>query len=494
MKGLLLALATVLATMGNLVSEDAFASRVSKQLEGIFSDAAFVRGLWGVKVKSLRTGEVLFERNPYHYVMPASNMKLVTAAAAHARLGLDFRFRTTLATDGPARGGALKGNLIVIGGGDPTLGARLSSPDPEDSTKGDPLLIFKQWAARLKREGIKRIEGDILGDASFFEDVPLGEGWSWDDIGYGYSAQISALQYNDNSVLVRIYPGAESGEPAGFDLNPPTSYLRIENRMTTVGPEGDLDVEIRREPGTNRVQLVGTVPVGRTPFWSSAAVHDPALFFVTVLKETLEAEGIEVGGEARRLEQDPDRVQPHRETLFVHESPDLRYVLKVLLKVSQNLYAETLVRLLDPVPSGKSYDRGRERVIAVLTRMGIPPESYILADGSGLSRYNYLSADMLIRLLESVWRHPERNEFLEFLPVAGGDGTLENRMKGTSAQGNVRAKTGTLRNVRALAGYVKTGDGEPLAFVMIANNFQQPMKSAEYLQDSALILLSALKR
>ncbi len=467
---------------------------VEKQLSSLFSDPAFSRGTWAVKVKSLSTGEILYELDSYKYVMPASNMKLLTAAAAHRDLGLDFRFKTQVLANGQVNGGTLEGDLVIVGSGDPTLGARLSSPDPESPTRGDPFEIFRQWAERLREKGIQRVAGDVVGDPRRFDDLPLGSGWSWDDVGYGYSAQISGLQFNENSVYVRIVPASGVGQQATLSASPRTDYLTIANELVMVGPAEDFDISVYREPGTNRVRVHGTVPVGTRPFRRSVAVHDPARFFVTMLKDTLESEGISVSGTARVVTaSDPE---PAREPtpLFEHASPDLRYVLRTLLKVSQNLYAETLVKALDPEESGKTYERGRERIIRTLTSMGIPPESYILADGSGLSRYNYLSADALIRLLESVWRHSDRDEFLEFLPVAGVDGTLGGRMKGTGAEKNVRAKTGTLKNVRALAGFVTTADGEPLAFAMIANNFDQPMRAAEYLQDAALHFLANLKR
>ncbi|MEE8583837.1 MAG: D-alanyl-D-alanine carboxypeptidase/D-alanyl-D-alanine-endopeptidase, partial [Acidobacteriota bacterium] len=406
-------------------------------------------------------------------------------------------------------------------------------------------------------------------------------------------------------VMARITPGRRSGSPAQIETHPATSYLTIDNRILTVEAHEETDLQLIRLPGSNQVRLWGAIPLEREPLWHSIAVSDPPRYFLTVLKETLQAQGIKVGGGIRVLAPDPERAvgsperavgswqlavgsparavgswqfavgspeqepgiknpesasgtsslkppayslqpspslqspasspvgswqfavgspeaepgtrnpvpgtsvthsltasQPHSlpspsslpSPLIVHHSPQLRAILKVLLKVSQNLYAETMVKTLAPTPRHKTYEDGRKRIIAMLTRMGIPPDSYILRDGSGLSRYNFLSADMLVRLLEAVWRHPERDEFLDFLPIAGVDGTLSSRMKGSAAEQNVRAKTGTLANVRALSGYVTTRDGETLAFAMIANNFNQPMRSAEYLQDSALHFLASLSR
>ncbi len=493
-----------------------FVERVGRQLDQLFADPAFVRGVWGVQVKSLDSGEVLYQKNPYKYLMPASNMKLPTAAAAHRALGLDFRFRTLVTAQGKIARGALQGDLLVIGGGDPSLGARLSSPDAEDLAQGDPLKIFKGWAGQLKQKGIRRIEGDLVGDARIFDPLPLGMGWSWDDVGYGYSAEISGLQFNENVVMARITPARRLGNPAQIEIRPDTSYLSIDNRILTVPAHEDTDLRLMRLPGTNQVRLWGSIPLQREPLWRSIAVTDPPRYFVTVLRETLQAEGIQVRGDVRvrgsqsavgspekkvggsgqwavgSSEREPETRNP--EPLIVHQSPPLGSILKVLLKVSQNLYAETMVKTLAPAPHHKTYEDGRKEIVRMLTRMGVPPVSYILRDGSGLSRYNFLSADMLVRLLEAVWRHPERDQFLDLLPLAGVDGTLSSRMKGSAAEKNVRAKTGTLANVRALSGYVTTKDGETLAFAMIANNFNQPMRSAEYLQDSALHFLASLSR
>ncbi|MEE8585326.1 MAG: D-alanyl-D-alanine carboxypeptidase, partial [Acidobacteriota bacterium] len=151
-----------------------FVERVSRQLEQLFADPAFVRGVWGVQVKSLDNGEVLYQKNAYKYLMPASNMKLPTAAAAHRALGLDFRYRTVVSAQGKIAGGTLRGDLLITGSGDPTLGARLSSPDPEDLSQGDPLQIFRAWAVQLKQKGIRKIQGDLVGDAGIFDPLPLG--------------------------------------------------------------------------------------------------------------------------------------------------------------------------------------------------------------------------------------------------------------------------------------------------------------------------------
>ncbi|HSR50270.1 MAG TPA: D-alanyl-D-alanine carboxypeptidase/D-alanyl-D-alanine-endopeptidase, partial [Acidobacteriota bacterium] len=403
---------------------------------------------------------------------------------------LDFKYTTVLARQGQLEDGTLRGNLVVVGSGDPTLGARLSSSDVEDIIQGDPLRIFRHWAEELKEQGIYRITGDLVGDVGVFDSIPLGEGWSWDDVAYGYSAPISGLQFNENVVMLRLEPALQAGQPARISMQPQTGYFEVLNQVETVPLDGDFRLSLQHRPGSRQVVVSGQMPVDSSAFWRSVAVFDPAEYFLTVLRETLRSEGIAIEGE-NRLHREEETL-PDLTGVISHDSPTLDWILNVFLKISQNLYGETLVKTLDRSPRLKHYEDGREEVESVLTSAGIPPDSYILRDGSGLSRYNFLSADMLIRLLEAVHRHPDREAFVSFLPVSGESGTISRRMKGTAAEGRVQAKTGTLANVRALSGFVTTQDGEVLAFSMIANNFAQPMRSAEYLQDAALAYLATL--
>ncbi|HEY2930938.1 MAG TPA: D-alanyl-D-alanine carboxypeptidase/D-alanyl-D-alanine-endopeptidase [Acidobacteriota bacterium] len=488
----LLVLASAVAAPAQ--NTDTSVSRLQQQLDAFFDDPSFDRGFWGVSLQSMDSGEILYRRNADKRLMPASNMKLVTAVAAIERLGLDYKFKTTIASAGTISGGVLGGDLVVIGGADPTLGARIASPDPEDIEQGDPLATFSEWAEKLKGLGIRRISGDIVGDARIFDDKHLGQGWAWDYLAYGYAAPVGGLTFNENTILVKIAPAAEAGAAASVQLIPNTSYIQFENRIRTVAKGEDFDVAVDRPSAGNLVVLSGTVPVGEKPFARSVAVANPTLYFVTVLKEVLESRGIKIEGRPRELAVlQPGDVNNPR-ALFVYESPDLRYVLRVMLKISQNLYAETLVRVIAPTEKLKSFEAGSKQVKAVLGRAGIPEDAYVLADGSGLSRYNFLTADMLVRLLRFAYHRPYRSEFSEFLPVAGRDGSIKARLKGTAAENNVHAKTGSIGNVRSLSGYVRTRDGELVAFSMIANNFTQSSRLADYVQDSVLEYLANFSR
>ena len=465
-------------------SYDAVAA-LRDDLDRIFSDATFSSAQWGVEVLSLDRGEMIYERNSGKLYMPASNNKLLTGAAALVGLGPDFRFETPVAADGRIAEGILNGNLIVFGSGDPSLSPHFWN--------GDPLLAFRGWAAHLKENGIRTIKGDIIGVDGNSGTSMLGSGWAWDDLPYGYAAPVSALQFNDNLITVEVSPGAVEGDPGGAKVLSPGEQSSVDCRVVTGAPGSDPDLRVDHDPGAEAAVLRGRIPLKSPPIKQAVAVAAPARFFLRALKQALHSEGIDVSACSERVV----RTSPSASatTLWTHRSPPLAEVLQPLLKISQNLYAETLARTLGQQRSGEwSHARGREAVQEALSAMALEPGSYFYADGSGLSRRNLVSPDQLVRLLKFMSRHQWFTAFYDALPVAGVDGTIQDRMKGTKAEGNVRAKTGTLANVRCLSGYVRTADGELLAFSMMANNFLTSNRSAEHLQDSALERIAAFSR
>jgi D-alanyl-D-alanine carboxypeptidase/D-alanyl-D-alanine-endopeptidase (penicillin-binding protein 4) len=441
-------------------------------------------------VQSVETGEVLYRRNAEKLFMPASNLKLVTAAVALARLGPDHRFRTRVAATGPVESdGTLRGDLVVVGGGDPMISERWSEDD-------DPLAVFRAWVDSLEAHGVRRIAGDVVGDDDLFDDVHIGPGWAWDYLDRAYAAEIGALLYNEGAIAFRITPGDSVGAPAKVEGRPPTAYLRVRNEVVTVSDSTDIELRASRRPFGNDARLWGAIWIGRDSVIRYIAPHEPTLFFVTVLKETLERNGIEVMGRPVDADSLGDRFSGDSlVTLFVHESPPLSEIVKPFLKRSQNQIGEMLLRYLGVAATDTgSVETGRRVVETTLTAWGIPESSYVYVDGSGLSRYNYLSPEAIVRLLRVMARRPEFQVFYDALPIAGVDGTIERRMRGTRAEGNARAKTGYISNARALSGYVTTSDGELLAFSMIVNNFDAPVRAAEYLQDLAVERLANFSR
>jgi D-alanyl-D-alanine carboxypeptidase/D-alanyl-D-alanine-endopeptidase (penicillin-binding protein 4) len=459
------------------------------ELSEIFADPAFLNAHWGVMVQSLETGEILYRQNANKLFMPASNNKLVTAAVALARLGPDYRYHTRIAADGAVGAdGTLQGDLVVIGGGDPAISERFYDDDPT--------AVFRDWADSLRAKGVNRIAGDLIGDDDLFDDVHLGPGWAWDYLDAYYAAEIGALHYNEGAVTYKITPGDSLGAPANVVALPPTRYLNVEFDIETVADSTGARVRFERRPFVNDARIWGTIWIGEDTVTRYIAPHDPTLFFVTVLEEILEEEGVEVAG--RPLDIDslpPDARADSLVTLFVHESPPLSEIVTPFLKRSQNQIGEMLLRYIGVADSDSgSYRAGRRAVQATLSDWGITESSYIYVDGSGLSRYNYVSPEALVRLLRVMYRRPEFQVFYDAQPIAGVDGTLDSRMKGTRAEGNARAKTGYIANSRALSGYVTTVDGELLAFSMIANNFDESVDAAEYLQDLAVERLANFSR
>jgi D-alanyl-D-alanine carboxypeptidase/D-alanyl-D-alanine-endopeptidase (penicillin-binding protein 4) len=459
------------------------------ELDTIIADPAFQNAHWGVMVQSVDNGEILYRHNARKLFMPASNMKLVTGAVALARFGAEHRFHTRIAACGAidSATGTLLGDLLVVGGGDPTISGRLNDD-------ADPLATFRAWADSLEARGIIRIDGDVVGDDNLFDDVHIGPGWAWDYLSAAYAAEIGALLFNEGALGLRIVPADSVGMPAQISVTPQTSYVSLHGTIATTDDSTDVPLFASRRPFANEVDVGGAVWEGRDSLMRYVAPHDPTLYFVTVLLETLESASIEVSGSPRDRD-DKDVACDSPATLFVHESPPLGEVLQPFLKVSQNQIGEMLLRLIGAAATDTgSVDAGRRAVRATLTRWGIPDDSYVYVDGSGLSRYNYLAPEAIVRLLRVMARRPDFAVFYNALPIAGVDGTLERRLSGSEAEDNARAKTGFISNARSLSGYVTTRDGERLAFSIIANNFDTPVRPVEYVQDLIVERLANFER
>lgn len=460
-------------------------NRLRIDLDRIFSDGKFAGAHWGIQVYSLDRSESLYARNPARLFIPASNTKIITSVVALLRLGPDYAFHTLLLTDGTVLDGTLKGNLIIAGFGDPTI--TVETPDE------DPLETFRHWASVLKAAGIRKITGDIIGDGSSFEKNMLGQGWAWDDLSEGYAAPISALQFNGNRLWLEITPRRKTGVAPSIKLKPLPNYWIIENQMITKKGADETRIEIDRRQTDESIIVRGSILENTAEKTRAVAVFDPIHYYLSALKHVLAAENIDVltCGIRETRDTDPQSLS----LLYTHTSPPLSEIMKPLLKDSLNLYAETLTRTLGmELNRSGSFSAGKEIVEETLGRMAIDKNRYSYADGSGLSRRNLASAEMLVRILRSIYRNPHFPFFYDALAIAGQDGTLESRMKGSKAENNVHAKTGSLSHVSSISGYIKTMDGEMLAFSMIANNFLLPKAEADAAQDKALKKLAGFKR
>ncbi len=444
-------------------------ARLSNHLAHPKFDAA----AWGVKVVSLDSGKTLFEQNAQKLLKPASNAKLYTGALVLDRLGPGFRIKTSLlAAARPDKSGTVRGDLVVFGRGDPTFAARFRD--------GSHTNLLLPLADALAAAGVKRIQGDLVGDESFFRGPPTGSQWAADDLQYYYGAEVSALTVEDNTVDLVFRPGSVVGAPCRITTLPATDYLRFDNRTRTVGRGGARDISIYRPLGENTVVVTGQLPLGGTNWIDAVTVHRPALWFVRLLKEELTRRGIRVAGGLRALNWLDRDARPATNLVEIAsvQSPPLAEILPKMLKPSQNLYAQLLLLQAGTLrhhatnAAMTTEDLGLAELRDFLAAAGIDRREVLLEDGSGLSRGTILTPNATVALLRFMHQHRHAELFRDSLPLAGVDGTLRSRFKGSAAFQNVRAKTGTLRHVNTLSGYVTTKAGEALAFSFMLNNYE----------------------
>ena len=457
-------------------------------LAHIFSSPKTDNAFWAVSIQSMDTGEFFYRLNSTKLVMPASNMKILTVAVAAEELGWDYQYETQLLASGQVKHGRLASDLIVRGNGDPTI----------NSHNGPRENVFETWADQLKAMGIYAIDGRIVGDDNAFEDMGLAEGWPWEDLAYGYATSVGALQHHENVVNLVFDAGPLPGTEVSIKIHPLGSGLKLVNRVLTAPNHGDFVVNLHRLPGQATLEVTGLIPAGSKSFTLTASVNNPTQFFVKALHTALTSNGIEVLGPATDIDDitispatdDQSSIEqvdsPHR-VLISYLSPPLSEISKVLMKVSQNLYAETLLKTISTRSGLGTTASGIDGIEKILDSWDVSPHGHIIADGSGLSRYNYVSPEILVKVLHRMHSEPQHAAmFKATLPIAGREGTLTNRMQGTAAEGNVRAKTGSIANVRALSGYAHTRDDELLAFSIIVNNFDVRKETIDELIDQAV--------
>ena len=470
---------------------DPSSSRLKKAIDAIVSRPELAPASWGIEVRSLSSGRTLYARNAEKALRPASNMKLVTTAAALDAYGPDARLRTTVETAGRLDGlGRVLGDVYLVGRGDPDLSARFAP--------GRPTAAFEEMADALVAAGVRRIEGGLVGHEGAFTGERRGPDWAWDDFAWGYGAEVSALSFADNLVAASLKPGERVGDPAVLDVSPPFGCVAVSSSVTTsvaatasAGPAPtDEEVSLQRPPESNEVRLSGHVPLGGS--WTGElSVTDPARCAARVFADVLETKGIRVAGGATTSS---EPLPAGTRVLAAHLSPTIAEIVRVVNKVSQNLHAEMLLRLVGLEVKGEgSAAKGHEAVAEFLRRLGVPDEGWALADGSGMSGFDLLTPRGLVALLAAMDRHPCAAAFRDSLPVAGVDGTLETRMKGTPAAGRLVAKTGTMHLARALAGYVTTVRGQRLAFAIVVNNHEGRGREATAAIDDIAISLAAAR-
>lgn len=452
------------------------------------------RGRVGIKIVSLASGKVVFENDSDKYFMPASNQKNFTVATAFERLGPDFRFVTSVyANSLPDSSGAIKGDLRVFGRGDVSISTAFfgtSASDPNTYFKGLDRLVDKIAAA-----GVKKIDGSIVADESYFKGFYIPDTWEWDDLQAYYGAELSALPINDNAVDLAVTPGSV-GSPCIANISPANNLFQVTNTCVTTGGGSRRELSVVKKIDRNILEISGTMPAGDNGYRTSIAVTKPAELFVALLKRRLESSGITVTGGTRSL---PPNIKPDSSQVEVArlESVPFREIAAKTMKPSQNMFTETILWTLGEQvgrangATGTSSRLGINVVKEFLTSIGIPPDGILQYDGSGLSRHNLITPSAVVTLYTYMAKESKNAQaWRDSLTIAGVDGTLSNRFKGTAAADNMRGKTGTIDQVSALSGYVKTAGGEELVVSFIVNGVAVTSQRTSLMDDIVVSLAS----
>ena len=459
-------------------------------VDSLADQSQFRNANWGILVVDPQTGDTLYSRNAGKLFMPASNMKIVTASVALAQLGADFHFRTTFTTTGAVCAGVLHGDLIVNGRGDPSF---------SDSMRGDAMVPMAEIADSLAAHGIHAITGRVVAGPDPFTGPTLGYGWSWDDLDASYSAGVDALFFNEGFAQLVIQGGARIGSRVHATLIPAAKYPTLKLLARTgfppdtgaaarvharFGARSDVALETALDTLSRAVLVSGLIAPGQTD--TLAIVYpDQQSAFLAALRTAIQARGIRLRGHTSATACGGHKRVNAPDTLLVYQSPPLRDILHAMLKPSQNQIAELLLRTiaLEKTGVGRA-DSGAAVVKRQLAAWGVAPDGIVMHDGSGLSRYDYVTPETLVGILDAVRKDSASfATFYDGLPVAGVDGTLSERMRGTPAQGNVHAKTGSVANARSLSGYVNTADGHMLIFSILCNNWTAPARQVLNVQD-----------
>jgi serine-type D-Ala-D-Ala carboxypeptidase/endopeptidase (penicillin-binding protein 4) len=461
---------------------------LEKRIDAILDTPPANRGFWGIVVAELPGGKIRYARNASHLFQPASNLKLFTTAAALEDLGPDFTTLTTVESDSPPDAEGRVDNLYIVGRGDANFASSRVLPYAGPNTQKNPQLSLDAIADlshQIAAHGVRRVTGNLIADDSYFVYNRYPPDWAVDDMAWGYGAPVTALVFNDNTLLLEALPAAAQGSKASVTLEPETDGYNVINHLMTAAPGSASDVELARAPGSNDLVVYGSVPAGGSENQETVAIQDPSRLIAELLRRDLAKQAIPVEGQIEVHHLSPEAAAEaappqavHRDVLALHRSLPLRQDIELTDKVSQNLHADILLLQLGRKIEGQgSRESGLKALHAFANKIGIPADELDVVDGSGLSRQDLVAPRAIVALLVAMARSPRFQDYYGALPVAGIDGTLSDRFKGTPLAGRLHAKTGTIEHVNSLSGYMDLPGGRRIAISIIGN--ADPLRSSQ---------------
>lgn len=475
---------------------------LAANINRLLADPELARSHWGISVTTLE-GRQIFALNDGELFEPASNAKLFTTATAAALLPLQLTYTTNVVAEGEVdSAGALQGSIAILGVGDPNMSGRAFPYSMKTERPNPPLAALEAMADQVAASGVRTINGDVIGDDTWFTAERYGPGWSWDDLAWLYGAPVSALTVNDNAVFLNADPGAQPGDMVTPQWDPSVDYYQLQNGLSTTAKGAENAVGIDRAPGSKEVRVFGTVAIGGPGLHAGLALEDPAEFAARAFLGMLRQRGIAVTGTAharhrasidtmdlRKEQEEPLTLTPvtlpnvvtapaGKRVLASHTSPTLLEDLTVVNKTSQNLHAEIALRTLGKlVARDGSVGQGTRVVRQFLMNAGIDPRDFFFFDGSGLSNQDLITPRAATTLLAYASHQPWGAAWRSTLPVAGVDGSLNSRFTNSPVKGKLDAKTGTLGEVRALSGYLTAASGRTVAISILVNDHQPDSKA-----------------
>jgi D-alanyl-D-alanine carboxypeptidase/D-alanyl-D-alanine-endopeptidase (penicillin-binding protein 4) len=442
---------------------------------------------WGIMVADANSGKVIAAHNQKMLLIPASLMKSITTGIGYLQMGSDFRFKTKLEYSGTiTKDSVLKGDLIIVGGGDPTTCCfRWAQTYPD--------TIFSQFTAKLKDIGIRKIEGKIVSNKSIFDDLQMAPNWQWNDMGNYYGAGASALAFNENIIHVWLHSPDSLGLLTTLDsVFPVIPNIEYRNFVVSAASNTGDNVVIYSSPNSNIIELRGSIPLGQSSFLVKGANFHPEYSFMLAFNNYLVNHGVITKNEYGEIShRTPTDTNAANKLIYTYYSPSYNTIASFTNKVSHNMFAEAILKTLGYRRFGLgSYYNGVRAVDVALSRQGISHSEMINVDGSGLSRNNLVTPEFICRYMRMMYKSGSYGIFVHSLPEAGESGTIGRMFKGTAAAHNLRAKSGSIERVRSYGGYVTNRNGKLLTFALIINNFNERSSAIRDLMEKLMIAIA----